>query len=133
MKKKVSKIGVLCSGGDSPGMNAAIRAVTRSALAGGLEVFGVRHGYAGLIDGRFERFGPREVGGILSPEQVQTIHDSGFEWGEYRKRMQAGEHQMGMMGWTGDNGDPDNFFFLRGCTGARPGGQNLTKWCNKAR
>ena len=32
-----------------------------------------------------------------------------FEWGEYRKRMQAGEHQMGMLGWTGDNGDPDNF------------------------
>ena len=32
-----------------------------------------------------------------------------FEWGEYRKRLQAGEHQMGMLGWTGDNGDPDNF------------------------
>ena len=32
-----------------------------------------------------------------------------FEWGEYRKRMQNGEHQMGMLGWTGDNGDPDNF------------------------
>jgi dipeptide transport system substrate-binding protein len=54
-----------------------------------------------------------------------------FEWGEYRKRMQNGEHQMGMLGWTGDNGDPDNFFFLRGCEAARPGGQNLSKWCNK--
>ena len=32
-----------------------------------------------------------------------------YEWGEYRKRMQAGEHQMGFLGWTGDNGDPDNF------------------------
>ena len=32
-----------------------------------------------------------------------------FEWGEYRKRLQAGEHQMGLLGWTGDNGDPDNF------------------------
>src|SRR5262249_37819466 len=32
-----------------------------------------------------------------------------FEWGEYRKRLQEGEHQMGMLGWTGDNGDPDNF------------------------
>ena len=32
-----------------------------------------------------------------------------YEWGEYRKRMQAGEHQMGLLGWTGDNGDPDNF------------------------
>jgi dipeptide transport system substrate-binding protein len=55
-----------------------------------------------------------------------------YEWGEYRKRMQQGEHITGMLGWTGDNGDPDNFFFLRGCAAARPGGQNLSKWCNKA-
>jgi dipeptide transport system substrate-binding protein len=54
-----------------------------------------------------------------------------FEWGEYRKRLQDGEHMTGQMGWTGDNGDPDNFFFLRGCAAARIGGQNLTKWCNK--
>ena len=44
-----------------------------------------------------------------------------YEWGEYRKRMQQGEHITGMLGWTGDNGDPDNFFFLRGCAAARPG------------
>jgi len=54
-----------------------------------------------------------------------------YEWGEYRKRMQAGEHQMGLLGWTGDNGDPDNFFFLRSCAATREGGQNLSKWCNK--
>lgn len=54
-----------------------------------------------------------------------------YEWGEYRKRMQQGEHMTGMLGWTGDNGDPDNFFFLHGCDAARPGGQNLTKWCHK--
>jgi dipeptide transport system substrate-binding protein len=54
-----------------------------------------------------------------------------YEWGEYRKRLQQGEHQTGQLGWTGDNGDPDNFFFLRGCAGARAGGQNLSKWCNK--
>jgi len=54
-----------------------------------------------------------------------------FEWGEYRKRAQQGEHTTAQLGWTGDNGDPDNFFFLRGCAAARPGGQNLTKWCNK--
>ncbi len=54
-----------------------------------------------------------------------------FEWGEYRKRLQQGEHITGMLGWTGDNGDPDNFFFLRGCEGARAGGQNVSKWCNK--
>ncbi|MEA2783344.1 MAG: dipeptide transport system substrate-binding protein [Rhodospirillaceae bacterium] len=55
-----------------------------------------------------------------------------YEWGEYRKRMQAGEHQLGMLGWTGDNGDPDNFMgVLLSCGSARPGGQNLSKWCNK--
>ena len=54
-----------------------------------------------------------------------------YEWGEYRKRMQQGEHMTGMLGWTGDNGDPDNFFFLRDCEATRPGGQNLTRWCNK--
>ena len=54
-----------------------------------------------------------------------------FEWGEYRKRLQAGEHQMGLLGWTGDNGDPDNFFFLFGCPDGKPAGQNLAKWCSK--
>ncbi len=54
-----------------------------------------------------------------------------FEWGEYRKRMQQGEHQMGMLGWTGDNGDPDNFLNLLGCDAAKPGGGNMAKWCFK--
>ena len=55
-----------------------------------------------------------------------------YEWGEYRKRAQAGEHQMAQFGWTGDNGDPDNFFVpLAGCDAARPGGGNITKWCDK--
>jgi dipeptide transport system substrate-binding protein len=54
-----------------------------------------------------------------------------YEWGEYRKRLQNGEFITGQIGWTGDNGDPDNFFFLRGCSAARIGGQNITGWCNK--
>ena len=37
--------------------------------------------------------------------------------------MQAGEHQMGVLGWTGDNGDPDNFLFLLGCKDGKPAGQ----------
>ncbi|MBP6369028.1 MAG: ABC transporter substrate-binding protein [Burkholderiales bacterium] len=54
-----------------------------------------------------------------------------FEWGEYRKRMQAGEHQMGMLGWTGDNGDPDNFLHtLLGCDAAKTNGSNVAKFCN---
>jgi dipeptide transport system substrate-binding protein len=55
-----------------------------------------------------------------------------FEWGEYRKRLQDGEHQMGQLGWTGDNGDPDNFMgVLLSCGSARAGGQNIAKWCNE--
>jgi dipeptide transport system substrate-binding protein len=54
-----------------------------------------------------------------------------FEWGDYRKRLQAGEHLTAEYGWTGDNGDPDNFFFLLGCAAARVGGQNIPKWCDK--
>jgi 6-phosphofructokinase 1 len=59
------KIAVLTSGGDAPGMNAAIRAVTRTALDKGWEVFGIRNGYAGMIEGLIEPLGPRDVGGIL--------------------------------------------------------------------
>ena len=62
----MKRLAVLTSGGDAPGMNAAIRSVTRSALAEGFEVFGVRNGYSGLIAGEFVPFGPREVGGILA-------------------------------------------------------------------
>ena len=53
-----------------------------------------------------------------------------YEWGEYRKRLANGEETTGQYGWTGDNGDPDNFFFLRGCPGGKPGDSNPTKWCN---
>ncbi len=59
------RIAVLTSGGDAPGMNAAIRAVVRTGLAHGWEVFGVRHGYAGLLSGAFQALAARDVGGIL--------------------------------------------------------------------
>jgi dipeptide transport system substrate-binding protein len=53
-----------------------------------------------------------------------------FEWGEYRKRAQAGEHQMAELGWTGDNGDPDNFLnTLLGCDSAKTNGSNIAKFC----
>ena len=44
--------------------------------------------------------------------------------------LQAGEDTTGQMGWTGDNGDPDNFFFLLGCPDGKPAGNNIPKWCN---
>lgn len=58
-------IGVLTSGGDAPGMNAAIRAVVRTALVNNMEVIGVMHGYEGLVNGEFRPMGARDVGGIL--------------------------------------------------------------------
>jgi 6-phosphofructokinase 1 len=76
------KIAVLTSGGDAPGMNAAVRAVTRAALARSWQVFGVRNGYAGLLAGALDPLQARDVGGIVqhggtvlgsarSPEFVQ--------------------------------------------------------------
>jgi 6-phosphofructokinase 1 len=59
------KIAVLTSGGDAPGMNAAVRAVARMTLARHWEAVGIEAGYRGLLEGRFHPLGSREVGGIL--------------------------------------------------------------------
>jgi len=61
----IRRIAVLTSGGDAPGMNAAIRSVTRTALDLNWEVMGIRHGYAGLIGGEFVALTARSVGGII--------------------------------------------------------------------
>ncbi|HEY8381768.1 MAG TPA: ABC transporter substrate-binding protein [Microvirga sp.] len=54
------------------------------------------------------------------------------EWSLYRARLQAGEATMALYGWTGDNGDPDNFLhLLLGCTAARIGGNNIARWCHR--
>ena len=66
MEKKLRRIGVLTSGGDAPGMNAAVRAVTRTALGLGLEVVGIRRGYHGLITGDFTTLNSRDVSHILA-------------------------------------------------------------------
>jgi len=65
MSPSLSTIGVLTSGGDAPGMNAAIRAVTRTALYHGVQVIGILNGFDGLINGEFRPLGARDVGGIL--------------------------------------------------------------------
>src|ERR687886_2101948 len=59
------KVGVLTGGGDCPGLNAVIRAVARRSYARGHEVVGIREGWRGLVDGRFEPLGMREVTGLL--------------------------------------------------------------------
>jgi dipeptide transport system substrate-binding protein len=55
-----------------------------------------------------------------------------YPWEEYRAKLQQGEAPMALFGWTGDNGDPDNFLnVLLGCTAARIGGNNVAKWCDR--
>lgn len=61
----MKRIAVLTSGGDAPGMNAAIRAVVRTGIDLGMEVFGVRRGFAGLVDGQMGPLTARDVGGII--------------------------------------------------------------------
>jgi len=63
--KKITKIGVLTSGGDSPGMNAAIRAVVRTGIYYGLEVYGIIRGYAGMIEGDIFKMESKSVANII--------------------------------------------------------------------
>ncbi len=72
----MNRIGILTSGGDAPGMNACIRAVVRVALSQGLEVWGIRHGYAGLIRGEM---GPMDRGSVAN-----IIHQGGTILGTAR-------------------------------------------------
>ena len=63
---KIKRIGVLTSGGDAPGMNAAVRAVVRTAIANGIECIGIRRGWQGLINSDFVKLSSTSVGHILS-------------------------------------------------------------------
>lgn len=65
MERKIRKIGVFTSGGDSPGMNAALRAVVRAAHYHGLEPYGIYHGYEGMIDGNITPMAVDDVSNIL--------------------------------------------------------------------
>ena len=62
----MKRIGILTSGGDAPGMNAHIRAVVRTALARGVEVYGIIGGYSGMIEGNFEKLGRKETANIIA-------------------------------------------------------------------
>jgi 6-phosphofructokinase 1 len=66
MPKNIKKLAVLTSGGDSPGMNAAIRAVVRTCAYHNIECLGVYRGYEGLIEGDFEKLDARSVKGIIN-------------------------------------------------------------------
>ena len=104
----MKRIAVLTSGGDAPGMNAAIRASTRSALAQGWEVFGVRRGYSGLLAGNFTPLTARSVGGII--QQGGTILGSArcadfeTEDGRLQALRELGRHEIEGLVVIGGNG-----------------------------
>ena len=73
--KEFKRIGVLTSGGDAPGMNAAIRAVVRTALSHGVEVMGIYRGYSGLIDGDIKKLEFRDVSNIIDKGGTSLYSD----------------------------------------------------------
>jgi len=76
---KVKRIGLMTSGGDCPGLNAAIRAVVKSAMNNyGYEVIGFRDGYRGLVENRFEKMKLSDVSGILDKQGRRKNH-TGYE------------------------------------------------------
>lgn len=84
----IKKIGLLTSGGDAPGMNAAIRAVTRAAIHNNLEVFGIRRGYQGLIEGDIFSLKAGDVSGIIQRGGtiLQTARSKDFMLAEGRHK-----------------------------------------------
>ncbi|MBX3083508.1 MAG: 6-phosphofructokinase [Anaerolineae bacterium] len=112
----VHKIAVLTSGGDAPGMNAAIRAVTRAAVDVGWDVVGVRHGYAGLMAGEFVPFSIRSVGGIiqLGGTILGSARSLEFKTDEGRKKAIRNMSAAGIDGLVviGGNGSQTGAYML---------------------
>ena len=65
MGKQIKTVGVLTSGGDAPGMNACIRAITRTAIYNGMKVMGIYRGYEGLINGEIKEFTSESVSNTI--------------------------------------------------------------------
>ena len=80
MATKFKKIGILTSGGDAPGMNAAVRAVTLRALEEGIEVCGIRSGYSGLLYEKFEAMTPNSVAGLTAQSGTALWSDRCLEF-----------------------------------------------------
>ncbi len=107
MAELISKIGVLTSGGDAPGMNAAIRAVVRSGIAKGVEVFGFYHGFQGMIGGEYRPMDSQSVGGILSQGGTVLHTARSMEFKTATGRKQAHQHvvESGVQGLIVIGGD----------------------------
>ena len=89
----MKRIGVLTSGGDAPGMNAALRAVVRTGLSLDMEVYGIQHGFEGLLEGEIEEMKWSSVGEIL--HRGEDVRDRGTrhyrrQWILYRRARAGG-------------------------------------------
>jgi len=107
MSKKVSKIGVLTSGGDSPGMNAAIRAVVRTGIYHGLDVFGIYRGYNGMIEDEIVQMDSRSVANIIQRGGtiLKTARSKEFYSEEGRKKAYDNLAKRGIDGLVVIGGD----------------------------
>ena len=79
---KFRKIGVLTSGGDAPGMNAAVRAIARTALSNGVEVMGIMEGYKGLVHENLKPLGPTDVSNVITLGGTMLYSDRCLEFKE---------------------------------------------------
>jgi 6-phosphofructokinase 1 len=107
MENKVTKIGVLTSGGDAPGMNAAIRAVVRTGIYNGLEVFGIMRGYAGMIENDIVPMHSRSVANIIQRGGtiLKTARCKEFFEHEGRKKAYNNLKKLGINGLVIIGGD----------------------------
>ncbi len=104
----MKRIAVMTSGGDSPGMNAAIRAVVRTSMEHGIEVYGIRQAYLGLMSGDFNQLSSLEVSGILQRGGtiLQTARNEEFKTpaGQMRALRRLNEHRIEGLVVIGGNG-----------------------------
>ena len=107
MEQKIKRIGVLTSGGDAPGMNAAVRAVVRTANAYGIECIGIRRGWQGLINGDFVRLSASDVGHTLSRGGtiLYTARSEEFMSDKGRRKAVATCKMLGLGGIVAIGGD----------------------------
>ena len=92
MPKTIKKVGVLTSGGDSPGMNAAIRSVVRTCAYHNIECIGIYRGYQGMIEGDFKEMGPRSVNNILNKGGTVLKSARSLEFRTPEGRKKAHDH-----------------------------------------
>ena len=107
MQQKVSKIGVLTSGGDAPGMNAAIRAVVRTGIFNGLKVFGIMRGYSGMVEDDIFQMDSRSVANIIQRGGtiLKTARSKEFFEPEGRKKTYENLKKRGINGLVIIGGD----------------------------